>query len=145
MEPERTVLIENGVLKRISLRPRRNCALGTPAPAAARRQSHSFARSASRMRQHLHRRWPPQPRLTLIASIGEPRAVLAKVDGWRSCRPPPASSILPSRRATLDRETENGKAVKGGHPEFGEAKEVMPASRCVANDLELARWLLWLR
>jgi TldD protein len=61
MEPQRTVLIENGVLQRFLSDRAGELRTGHARTGSGRRQSHAFA-AASRMRNTFIAAWAPQPR-----------------------------------------------------------------------------------
>nr|WP_225867261.1 TldD/PmbA family protein [Cyanobium sp. PCC 7001] len=132
MEAQRTVLIENGVLKRFLSDRAGEMRTGHPRTGSGRRQSHSFA-AASRMRN------------TYIApGPHTPEELIASVDRGLYCKSMGGGSVGPTGQFNFAVEEgyliENGaltKPVKGATL-IGEAKEVMPRISMCANDLDLA-------
>jgi TldD protein len=132
MEAQRTVLIENGVLRRFLSDRAGEMRTGHPRTGSGRRQSHSFA-AASRMRN------------TYIApGPHTPEELIASVDRGLYCKSMGGGSVGPTGQFNFAVEEgyliENGaltKPVKGATL-IGEAKEVMPRISMCANDLDLA-------
>ncbi|SBO41941.1 TldD/PmbA family protein [Cyanobium sp. NIES-981] len=132
MEAQRTVLIENGVLKRFLSDRAGEMRTGHPRTGSGRRQSHSFA-AASRMRN------------TYIApGPHTPEQLIASVDRGLYCKSMGGGSVGPTGQFNFAVEEgyliENGsltRPVKGATL-IGEAKEVMPRISMCANDLDLA-------
>jgi TldD protein len=132
MEAQRTVLIENGVLKRFLSDRAGEMRTGHARTGSGRRQSHSFA-AASRMRN------------TYIApGPHTPEELIASVDHGLYCKSMGGGSVGPTGQFNFAVEEgyliENGaltKPVKGATL-IGEAKEVMPRISMCANDLDLA-------
>ncbi len=127
MEPQRTVLIENGILQRF-LSDR----AGERRTGSGRRQSHAFA-AASRMRNTY-----------IAAGPHSPEDLIASVDKGLYCKSMGGGSVGPTGQFNFAVEEgyliENGtltKPVKGATL-IGDAKEVMPRISMCANDLELA-------
>ena len=132
MEPQRTVLIENGVLKRFISDRAGELRTGHARTGSGRRQSHGFA-AASRMRN------------TYIAA--GPHSIddlIGSVEQGLYCKSMGGGSVGPTGQFNFSVEEgyliENGtlgKPVKGATL-IGEAKEVMPRISMCANDLDLA-------
>ena len=132
MEPQRTVLIENGILKRFISDRAGELRTGHARTGSGRRQSHGFA-AASRMRN------------TYIAA--GPHSIddlIGSVDQGLYCKSMGGGSVGPTGQFNFSVEEgyliENGtlgKPVKGATL-IGEAKEVMPRISMCANDLDLA-------
>jgi TldD protein len=132
MEAQRTVLIENGVLKRFISDRAGELRTGHARTGSGRRQSHSFA-AASRMRNTY-----------IAAGPHTPEQLIASVDRGLYCKSMGGGSVGPTGQFNFAVEEgyliENGtltKPVKGATL-IGEAKEVMPRISMCANDLELA-------
>ncbi len=132
MAPQRTVLIENGVLKRFLSDRAGELRTGHPRTGSGRRQSHSFA-AASRMRNTY-----------IAAGPHTPEQLIESVDRGLYCKSMGGGSVGPTGQFNFAVEEgyliENGrlgKPVKGATL-IGEAKEVMPRISMCANDLELA-------
>jgi len=132
MEPERTVLIENGVLKRFLSDRAGELRTGHARTGSGRRQSHSFA-AASRMRNTFIAAGPHSP-ADLIASIET--GLYCKSMGGGSVGPTGQFNFAVEEGYLIE-NGELGKPVKGATL-IGEAKEVMPRISMCANDLELA-------
>ena len=132
MEPERTVLIENGVLKRFISDRAGELRTGHKRTGSGRRQSHAFA-AASRMRNTY-----------INAGPHTPEELIGSVDRGLYCKAMGGGSVGPTGQFNFSVEEgyliENGaltKPVKGATL-IGDAKEVMPRISMCANDLELA-------
>ena len=132
MEPQRTVLIENGILQRFLSDRAGELRTGHARTGSGRRQSHAFA-AASRMRN------------TYIgAGPHTPEQLIASVDKGLYCKSMGGGSVGPTGQFNFAVEEgyliENGKLTKPvkGATLIGEAKEVMPRISMCANDLELA-------
>ncbi|KEF42707.1 MAG: hypothetical protein ER33_03980 [Cyanobium sp. CACIAM 14] len=132
MEPQRTVLIENGVLRRFLSDRAGERRTGHPRTGSGRRQSHSFA-AASRMRNTY-----------IAAGPHTPEELIASVDRGLYCKSMGGGSVGPTGQFNFAVEEgyliENGaltRPVKGATL-IGDAKEVMPRISMCANDLELA-------
>jgi TldD protein len=132
MEPQRTVLIENGILKRFLSDRAGELRTGHARTGSGRRQSHAFA-AASRMRN------------TYIgAGQHTPEQLIASVDKGLYCKSMGGGSVGPTGQFNFAVEEgyliENGKLTKPvkGATLIGEAKEVMPRISMCANDLDLA-------
>ena len=132
MEPQRTVLIENGVLRRFLSDRAGELRTGHPRTGSGRRQNHGFP-SASRMRNTY-----------IAAGPHTPEALIASVDRGLYCKSMGGGSVGPTGQFNFAVEEayliENGsltRPVKGATL-IGEAKEVMPRISMCANDLDLA-------
>ena len=132
MEPQRTVLIENGVLQRFISDRAGELRTGHARTGSGRRQSHTFA-AASRMRNTY-----------IAAGPHTPDDLIASVDKGLYCKSMGGGSVGPTGQFNFAVEEgyliENGtltKPVKGATL-IGEAKEVMPRISMCADDLELA-------
>jgi TldD protein len=132
MEPQRTVLIENGVLQRFLSDRAGELRTGHPRTGSGRRQSHGFA-AASRMRNTF-----------IAAGPHSPDELIASVDRGLYCKSMGGGSVGPTGQFNFAVEEayliENGRLsrpVKGATL-IGEAKEVLPRISMCANDLELA-------
>ena len=132
MEPQRTVLIENGVLKRFLSDRAGERRTGHGRTGSGRRQSHAFA-AASRMRNTF-----------IAAGPHSPDDLIASVDKGLYCKSMGGGSVGPTGQFNFAVEEgyliENGQLTKPvkGATLIGEAKEVMPRISMCANDLELA-------
>ncbi len=132
MEPQRTVLIENGVLQRFLSDRAGELRTGHARTGSGRRQNHAFA-AASRMRNTF-----------IAAGPHSPEDLIASVDHGLYCKSMGGGSVGPTGQFNFAVEEgyliENGRLgrpVKGATL-IGEAKEVMPRISMCANDLELA-------
>jgi TldD protein len=132
MEAQRTVLIENGVLKRFISDRAGELRTGHARTGSGRRQSHTFA-AASRMRNTY-----------IAAGPHTPDQLIASVDRGLYCKSMGGGSVGPTGQFNFAVEEayliENGELTKPvkGATLIGEAKEVMPRISMCANDLELA-------
>ncbi|MFM7267082.1 MAG: TldD/PmbA family protein, partial [Cyanobium sp.] len=132
MEPQRTVLIENGILQRFLSDRAGERRTGHPRTGSGRRQSHAFA-AASRMRNTYIAPGPHTPE-DLIATIE--RGLYCKTMGGGSVGPTGQFNFAVEEGYRI----ENGQLagpVKGATL-IGEAREVMPRISMCANDLDLA-------
>ncbi len=132
MEPQRTLLIENGILKRFLSDRAGERRTGHARTGSGRRQSHAFA-AASRMRNTF-----------IAAGPHSPDDLIASVDRGLYCKSMGGGSVGPTGQFNFAVEEgyliENGaltRPVKGATL-IGDAKEVMPRISMCANDLELA-------
>ena len=132
MASQRTVLIENGVLKRFLSDRAGEVRTGHPRTGSGRRQSHAFA-AASRMRNTY-----------IAAGPHSPEELIASIDHGLYCKAMGGGSVGPTGQFNFAVEEgyriENGQLsspVKGATL-IGEAKEVMPRISMCADDLELA-------
>lgn len=132
MEPQRTVLIENGVLKRFLSDRAGELRTGHARTGSGRRQSHAFA-AASRMRNTY-----------IAAGPHTPEQLIASVDKGLYCKSMGGGSVGPTGQFNFSVEEgyliENGQLTKPvkGATLIGEAREVMPRISMCANDLDLA-------
>jgi TldD protein len=132
MEPQRSVLIENGVLKRFLSDRAGELRTGHQRTGSGRRQSHSFA-AASRMRNTY-----------IAAGPHSPEDLIASIDQGLYCKSMGGGSVGPTGQFNFAVEEgfliENGQLTRPvkGATLIGEAKEVMPRISMCANDLELA-------
>ncbi len=132
MEPQRTVLIENGVLKRFLSDRAGERRTGHARTGSGRRQSHAFA-AASRMRNTF-----------IAAGPHSPEDLIASVDRGLYCKSMGGGSVGPTGQFNFAVEEgyliEDGQLTKPvkGATLIGEAKEVMPRISMCANDLDLA-------
>lgn len=132
MEPQRTVLIENGVLKRFLSDRAGELRTGHGRTGSGRRQGHTFA-AASRMRNTY-----------IAAGPHTPDDLIASVDRGLYCKSMGGGSVGPTGQFNFAVEEgyliENGQLTKPvkGATLIGEAKEVMPRISMCANDLDLA-------
>ena len=132
MEPQRTVLIENGVLQRFLSDRAGELRTGHARTGSGRRQSHTFA-AASRMRNTY-----------IAAGPHTPEELITSVDKGLYCKSMGGGSVGPTGQFNFAVEEgyliENGQLTKPvkGATLIGEAKEVMPRISMCANDLELA-------
>ncbi len=132
MEPQRTVLIENGVLKRFLSDRAGELRTGHARTGSGRRQSHAFA-AASRMRNTY-----------IAAGPHTPDDLIASVDRGLYCKSMGGGSVGPTGQFNFAVEEayliENGQLTRPvkGATLIGEAKEVMPRISMCANDLDLA-------
>jgi len=132
MEPQRSVLIENGVLKRFLSDRAGELRTGHQRTGSGRRQSHAFA-AASRMRNTY-----------IAAGPHSPEDLIASIDQGLYCKSMGGGSVGPTGQFNFAVEEgfliENGQLTRPvkGATLIGEAKEVMPRISMCANDLELA-------
>ncbi|MFN9630565.1 MAG: TldD/PmbA family protein [Cyanobacteriota bacterium] len=132
MEPQRTVLIENGILRRFLSDRAGEARTAHPRTGSGRRQSYAFA-AASRMRNTFIAPGPHAPE-DLIASID--RGLYCKAMGGGSVGPTGQFNFA-VEEAYLIEQGQLGRPVKGATL-IGEAKDVLPRISMCANDLELA-------
>ena len=132
MESQRTVLIENGVLKRFLSDRAGEMRTGHQRTGSGRRQNHGFA-AASRMRNTYIAAGPHRPE-ELISSID--RGLYCKSMGGGSVGATGQFNFS-VEEAYLIENGQLGQAVKGATL-IGEAKEVMPRISMCADDLDLA-------
>ena len=132
MEPQRTVLIKDGVLQCFLSDRAGELRTGHARTGSGRRQSHGFA-AASRMRNTY-----------IAAGPHAPEDLIASIDRGLYCKSMGGGSVGPTGQFNFSVEEgfliEDGvltKPVKGATL-IGEAKEVMPRISMCANDLELA-------
>jgi TldD protein len=132
MEPQRTVLIEQGILRRFLSDRAGEMRTSHPRTGSGRRQSYSFA-AASRMRNTYIAPGPHTPE-DLIASVD--RGLYCKAMGGGSVGPTGQFNFA-VEEAYLIEQGQLTRPVKGATL-IGEAKEVLPRISMCANDLELA-------
>ncbi|MCP9772770.1 TldD/PmbA family protein [Synechococcus sp. Tobar12-5m-g] len=132
MEPQRNVLIENGILKRFLSDRAGELRTGHARTGSGRRQSHAFA-AASRMRNTFIAAGPHSP-ADLIGSVE--RGLYCKSMGGGSVGPTGQFNFAVEEGYLIE-NGQLGKPVKGATL-IGEAKEVLPRISMCANDLELA-------
>ncbi|MFM7465509.1 MAG: TldD/PmbA family protein [Cyanobium sp.] len=132
MEPQRTVLIENGILRRFLSDRAGETRTAHPRTGSGRRQSYAFA-AASRMRNTFIAAGPHSPE-DLIQSVD--RGLYCKAMGGGSVGPTGQFNFA-VEEAYLIEDGQLGRPVKGATL-IGEAKEVLPRISMCANDLELA-------
>ena len=130
--PQRTTLIENGVLKAFLSDRAGELRTGQPRTGSGRRQSYSFA-AASRMRNTFIAAGPHSPQ-DLIGSID--RGLYCKVMGGGSVGPTGQFNFSVEEGYLIE-DGELGKPVKGATL-IGDAETVMPRISMCANDLDLA-------
>jgi len=132
MEPQRSVLIENGVLKHFLSDRAGELRTGHRRTGSGRRQSHAFA-AASRMRNTY-----------IAAGPHTPEELIGSVDRGLYCKSMGGGSVGPTGQFNFAVEEgyliEDGQLTRPvkGATLIGEAKEVMPRISMCANDLELA-------
>jgi TldD protein len=132
MAPQRTVLIENGILRRFLSDRAGEIRTGHGRTGSGRRQSHAYA-AASRMRNTY-----------IAAGPHTPDALIASIDKGLYCKSMGGGSVGPTGQFNFAVEEgfliENGQLTRPvkGATLIGEAKEVMPRISMCANDLELA-------
>lgn len=132
LEPQRTTLIENGILKAFLSDRAGELRTGHRRTGSGRRQGHSFA-AASRMRNTFIAAGPYQP-AELIGSIDH--GLYCKVMGGGSVGPTGQFNFS-VEEAYLIENGQLGKPVKGATL-IGDAETVMPRISMCGNDLDLA-------
>jgi TldD protein len=132
MEAQRTVLIEQGILRRFLSDRAGERRTGHARTGSGRRQSHAFP-AASRMRNTYIAAGPHRPE-DLIASIDH--GLYCKTMGGGSVGPTGQFNFAVEEAYRIDNGN-LGPAVKGATL-IGEACEVMPRISMCANDLDLA-------
>ena len=132
LEPQRTTLIENGVLKAFLSDRAGERRTGQPRTGSGRRQSHGFA-AASRMRNTFIAAGPHSPE-QLISSVDQ--GLYCKVMGGGSVGPTGQFNFA-VEEGYLINNGRLGKPVKGATL-IGDAETVMPRISMCANDLDLA-------
>ena len=132
MEPQRTVLIKEGVLQRFISDRAGELRTGHQRTGSGRRQSHAFA-AASRMRNTY-----------IDAGPHKPNDLIASVERGLYCKSMGGGSVGPTGQFNFSVEEgyliENGnltRPVKGATL-IGDAKDVMPRISMCADDLDLA-------
>ena len=132
MEPQRTVLIQDGVLQRFISDRAGELRTGHQRTGSGRRQSHAFA-AASRMRNTY-----------IDAGPHKPEQLIASVDHGLYCKAMGGGSVGPTGQFNFSVEEgyliEDGQLTRPvkGATLIGDAKEVMPRISMCADDLELA-------
>ncbi len=132
MEPENTLLIENGILKKFISDRAGSLRTGHPRTGSGRRQNFSFA-AASRMRNT----YIKQGNFT-------PDELIKSIDDGLYCKSMGGGSVGPTGQFNFSVEEgyliKNGKLDKPvkGATLIGEAKEILPRISMCANDLDLA-------
>ena len=132
MEPQRTVLIKDGILQCFISDRAGELRTGHQRTGSGRRQSHSFA-AASRMRNTY-----------IDAGPHTPEQLISSVDNGLYCKAMGGGSVGPTgqfnfsvEEGYLIKDGQLGRPVKGATL-IGDAKEVMPRISMCANDLDLA-------
>ena len=132
MEPQNTLLIENGILKKFLSDRAGSLRTGHPRTGSGRRQNFSFA-AASRMRN------------TYIKQGNySPDELIKSIDNGLYCKSMGGGSVGPTGQFNFSVEEgyliKNGKLDKPvkGATLIGEAKEILPRISMCANDLDLA-------
>ena len=132
MEPQNTLLIEDGILKKFLSDRAGSIRTGHPRTGSGRRQNFSFA-AASRMRN------------TYIKQGNySPNNLIESVDNGLYCKSMGGGSVGPTGQFNFSVEEgyliKNGKLDKPvkGATLIGEAKEILPRISMCANDLDLA-------
>ena len=132
MEPQNTLLIENGILKTFLSDRAGSLRTGHPRTGSGRRQNFSFA-AASRMRNT----YIKQGNYT-------PDDLIKSVDDGLYCKSMGGGSVGPTGQFNFS--VEEGYLIKDGKLDkpvkgatlIGEAKEILPRISMCANDLDLA-------
>ena len=132
MEPQNTLLIEDGILKKFLSDRAGSLRTGHPRTGSGRRQNFSFA-AASRMRN------------TYIQQGNySPEQLIESVDNGLYCKSMGGGSVGPTGQFNFSVDEgyliKNGKLDKPvkGATLIGEAKEILPRISMCANDLDLA-------
>ena len=132
MEPQNTLLIEDGILKRFLSDRAGSLRTGHPRTGSGRRQNYSFA-AASRMRN------------TYIKQGNfSPDELIESIDNGLYCKSMGGGSVGPTGQFNFS--VEEGYLIKNGNLDkpvkgatlIGEAKEILPRISMCANDLDLA-------
>ncbi len=132
MAPEKSVLIENGILKKFLSDRAGEMRTGHKRTGSGRRQNYSFA-AASRMRN------------TYIDSGKySPKELISSIENGLYCKSMGGGSVGPTGQFNFS--VEEGYLIKNGELTnpvkgatlIGEAKEIMPRISMCANDLDLA-------
>ena len=132
MEPQNTLLIEDGILKKFLSDRAGSLRTGHPRTGSGRRQNFSFA-AASRMRN------------TYIKQGNYyPDELIKSVDNGLYCKSMGGGSVGPTGQFNFS--VEEGYLIKNGRLDkpvkgatlIGEAKEILPRISMCANDLDLA-------
>ncbi len=132
MEPQNTLLIKNGILKKFLSDRAGSLRTGHPRTGSGRRQNFSYA-AASRMRN------------TYIKQGDfSPECLIESIDNGLYCKSMGGGSVGPTGQFNFSVEEgyliKNGKLDKPvkGATLIGEAKEILPRISMCANDLDLA-------
>ena len=132
MEPQNTLLIEDGILKRFLSDRAGSVRTGHPRTGSGRRQNFSFA-AASRMRNTY-----------IKQGKYSPENLIESVDNGLYCKSMGGGSVGPTGQFNfsvdegyLIKDGKLDKPVKGATL-IGEAKEILPRISMCANDLDLA-------
>tara|TARA_B100000945_G_scaffold126837_1_gene101027 strand:- start:3084 stop:4514 length:1431 start_codon:yes stop_codon:yes gene_type:complete len=132
MEPQNTLLIEGGILKKFLSDRAGSLRTGHPRTGSGRRQNFSFA-AASRMRNTY-----------IKQGMFSPENLIESVDNGLYCKSMGGGSVGPTGQFNFSVEEgyliKNGKLDKPvkGATLIGEAKEILPRISMCANDLDLA-------
>ncbi len=132
MEPQNTLLIENGILKKFLSDRAGSLRTGHPRTGSGRRQNFSYA-AASRMRNTY-----------IKQGQYSPEQLIKSVDDGLYCKSMGGGSVGPTGQFNFSVEEgyliKNGKLDKPvkGATLIGEAKEILPRISMCANDLDLA-------
>ncbi len=132
MEPQNTLLIEGGILKKFLSDRAGSLRTGHPRTGSGRRQNYSFA-AASRMRNTY-----------IKQGMFSPENLIESVDNGLYCKSMGGGSVGPTGQFNFSVEEgyliKNGKLDKPvkGATLIGEAKEILPRISMCANDLDLA-------
>ena len=132
MEPQNTLLIKDGILKKFLSDRAGSLRTGHPRTGSGRRQNYSFA-AASRMRNTY-----------IQQGIYSPDNLIESVDNGLYCKSMGGGSVGPTGQFNFSVEEgyliRNGKLDKPvkGATLIGEAKEILPRISMCANDLDLA-------
>ena len=132
MEPENTLLIEDGILKKFLSDRAGSLRTGHPRTGSGRRQNFSFA-AASRMRNTY-----------IKQGHFSPQKLIESVDNGLYCKSMGGGSVGPTGQFNFS--VEEGYLIKNGRLDkpvkgatlIGEAKEILPRISMCANDLDLA-------
>ena len=132
MEPQNTLLIENGILKKFLSDRAGSLRTGHPRTGSGRRQNFSFA-AASRMRNTYIKK-----------GMYSPDDLIESVNNGLYCKSMGGGSVGPTGQFNFSVEEgyliKNGKLDKPvkGATLIGEAKEILPRISMCADDLDLA-------
>jgi TldD protein len=133
MPAQRTVLIENGILKTFLADRIGAVQVGVPRSASGRRESYKFA-PVSRMRNTYIDRGPHRVE-EMIASIDY--GLYAKKMGGGSVNPATGEFNFAVQEGYVIRKGKIAEAVRGATL-IGKGHEVLPRISMIGNDLELA-------